>query len=118
MRATIKSYDSSDIEDLLSYQPEDASVFGFSLTFSIGIVGKEGADNFEILVATPEYLRDYYAERTPIFIRHCMIVEDYHFPRILGLMTNYVNSLEEDSWEKLAEKLSRVARWEFEDYLA
>ena len=45
-----------------------------------------------------------------------MLVESYDFTQVLRLMANYVNSLEEESWEKLVEKLSRVALWEFEDY--
>ena len=45
-----------------------------------------------------------------------MLVDNYDFTQVFRLMTNYVNSLEAESWEKLVEKLSRVALWEFEDY--
>jgi hypothetical protein len=36
----------------------------------------------------------------------------------VALMTKYVSSLEADSWQALATKINRVARWEYEDYLA
>ena len=117
MRAEIKSYYSDDdIGDLSAYQFNEADSVGYALTFSIGPVGREGSDNFEIVVTTPEDLQAYYAGKAPVFLRNCMLVENYNFSQILKLMTNYVNSLEEPSWDKLAEKLCRVARWEFEDY--
>ena len=117
MRAEIKSYyTDDDIGDPSDNQSGGADSFGYTLTFSIGPVGSEGSDNFEVVVTTPEDLQTYYAGKTPIFLRHCMLVENYNFPQILKLMTNYVNSLEEPSWDKLAQKLCRVALWEFEDY--
>jgi hypothetical protein len=117
MRAEIKSYYADEsVGDPLTYQSRDADVFGYTLTFSIGPVGQEGADNFEVIVTTPKDLQTEYAGKSPAFLRHCILVDNYNFSQILRLMTNYVNSLEAESWEKLVEKLSRVALWEFEDY--
>ncbi|MBF9237839.1 hypothetical protein I2I05_10575 [Hymenobacter sp. BT683] len=60
MRATIKSYDSNEIEDFRTYYPEDPELFAFSLTLAIGEEGSTGVDNFEITVVTPEFLRNQY----------------------------------------------------------
>ena len=50
------------------------------------------------------------------FLRATILARDYNVKQVVALMERYVNALEEDSWEKLADKLSRVAEWEFEDY--
>jgi hypothetical protein len=60
MRARIKSYDSDEIEDFRTYYPEDPELFALSLTLAIGEVGSARADNFEITVVTPEFLRTQY----------------------------------------------------------
>ena len=54
----------------------------------------------------------------PFFLRHTILAKDYNIPETVALMTRYVEELEEESWEVLAHKISRVARWEFEDYRA
>ncbi|WP_426059750.1 immunity 8 family protein [Hymenobacter sp. B1770] len=116
MRAIIKSYDSDEMEDFRTYRPEDPVVFALSINFEIGPVGHAGADNFQLTVATPEFLRLQYPGDTCYFLRHYLLVKEYDFSRTLAFMTKYVNSLEADTWEQLADKIGRVALWEFEDY--
>jgi len=116
MRATIKSYDSDEIDDFRTYYPEDPAVFAFSLTLAIGPVGAAGADNFAIKVVTPEFLRLQYPGDKCYLLRHYLLVKEYDWASISALLTKYVNSLEAETWEQLAQKISQVARWEFEDY--
>ena len=116
MKAEIKAYERIDNEDLSSYDPEDKQIFGFTLLFSIGVKGQEGADYFEVDVASPSYLEHLMPQ--PYFLRHTILDTDYNIPKTVALMTQYVEALEEESWEQLASKISRVARWEFEDYRA
>jgi hypothetical protein len=46
------------------------------------------------------------------------LATDYNIPEAVTLVRKYVEALEAESWEQLASKISRVARWEFEDYKA
>ncbi len=116
MRAAIRSYDSYEIEDLQTDKPDDPLIFAVSINFEIGPADSVGADNFRITVASAEFLRHQYPGDDCYFLRHYLLVKEYNFSRILALMTNYVNSLEAETWEQLAEKIGRVALWEFEDY--
>jgi hypothetical protein len=102
MRAAIRGYECKDSEDLSTYALGEPQVFGFTLAFSIGVEGQEGADQFEVLVASAAYLAQRYPGQAATFLRHI----------------KYVSSLEADSWQALATKINRVARWEYEDYLA
>lgn len=86
MRAAIKSYyTDDDIGDPITYQTTEVDSFGYTLTFSIGVVGRESSDNFEVVVTTFEDMQAYYAGKAPIFIRHCMLVETDDFSQILRL---------------------------------
>ena len=113
MKAEIRDYQRINDENFSSYEP-DKQVFGYTLLFSIGVRGKEGIDYFEVDVASAGYLEQHNVKAG--FLRHTILATNYNIPEALALMTKYVDSLEEESWEKLANKISRISRWEFEDY--
>ncbi|MGY2134870.1 Imm8 family immunity protein [Hymenobacter sp. HD11105] len=116
MKAIVKGYDRSQVDDLSTYEADTPLVFSYSLTFSIGPVGKEGADYFTVIVASAGYLQSLYSDEAVSFLRHTILARDYNVQQVVALMEKYVNCLEADSWEKLANQLSQVAQWEFEDY--
>jgi hypothetical protein len=116
MKAFVKDFDCADIDDLFSYVPTDPNNFGFWMNFSIGLQGEEGADNFQMLIATPNYIQQQHPFQNAVLPHNTLLVFEYDFNQILNTVDKYVKSLNEDSWEKLAEKLCRIAHWEFEDY--
>ncbi len=116
MKAVIRRYDCSESENLSTYEEDEAAVFGFTLTFAIGLEGSKGENFFEVLVASATYLAQLESVRGPAFLRHVILAPDYNVPAAVALVAKYINSLEEDSWEKLVAKINRVLRWEFEDY--
>jgi hypothetical protein len=118
MRAAIRRYECVDSEDLSTYEVGEPPVFGFTLAFFIGVEGEEGSDQFEVLVASATYLAQRYPDQAATFLRHIMLASDYNIQEAVALMTKYVSSLEANSWQALATKINRVARWEYEDYLA
>jgi hypothetical protein len=116
MKAIVKGYYLGEIDDLSSYEPDAPLVFGYEITFSIGVVGIEGSDYFVVFVASAGYLQRAYPEDAARILRHTILARDYNVPQVVALVEKYVSSLEEDSWERLANKINLVARWEFEDY--
>jgi hypothetical protein len=115
MKAVIRSYSYNGSEDLSTYEEGAAADFGFTLVFAIGIKGEKGEDFFEVLVASPTYLARLKSGREPAFLRHVILAPDYNIPAAVALVEKYINSLEEDSWGKMAAKIGRLLRWEFED---
>jgi hypothetical protein len=116
MKPIIVDCDSSDVGDFFSYQPSDPDCFGFPLNLTIGIEGQEGADNFQLMVATPKYIQQTHPNQSAILLRHYLLVFRYDFNEILDVVNNYVRSIDEPTWEQVAEKIGRMAQWEFEDY--
>ena len=102
--------------DFFEYQPGDPEDFGFQLNITVGIEGQKGADNFQLMVATPKYIQKAHPNQSAILLRHYLFVFRYDFNWILEVINRYIRSIEEDSWEKVAEKIGRIAWWEFEDY--
>lgn len=116
MKPILKDLDSADITDFFAYQPEDPEDFGFQLTLTIGADELEGADNFDLMVATPKRIQKMHPNQSAILLRHYLVVFRYDFNEILDVLNNYIRSIEEDNWEKVAGKVGRIAHWEFEDY--
>ena len=116
MYAELKWIHSPDIDDFSSYYPENPDSFAFLLQAMIGIKGEDGEDTFDIEVCTPEWLKSNYSKDEVLIVRHMMIVFEYDFERIKQRIKKYCDGTSGKTWEEIAEKLSRIGHWEFEDY--
>jgi hypothetical protein len=115
MKAVIKHCYSTDVEDLFEYRPGNSSIFGFPLRFLIGPNDQPYEVSFDVFLCSPNYLLANYPKNSIIFNYHMIIAFEYNFDEILDRVAKYVTSLEEDTWEKLIDKLSRFGKSEFED---
>lgn len=116
MKAELIGFHSPDIFDLKVFNPLEKDHFCFYLEFSVGIKNELGTDVFGITICTPKWLIDNKHESDIIFGRHYLIVFEYNYSRMYNFIKIYIENLEEDNWDKLAEKIGRIAYWEFEDY--
>jgi hypothetical protein len=69
------------------------------------------------VLCTPEWfssnMRDEIATG-----RHHLFVRDFSYPELEKFVQDYCSSCgEEATWGALAEKLARLGKWEFEDYV-
>ena len=118
MKAKLKELHSPDI-DLETFVPDDPKNFWFALEASIGVDGECGADLFVFEVYTPEALADRRASGClgeVVFGRNIIIVFSYDFRTLKLSLERYCDNCVEDDWEALSAKLSRIGKWEFEDY--
>ncbi len=115
MQAKIKEISSPDVE-LRTYRPEDEACFGFLMELQIGPENEKGADLFQIMVCTPDWIKANYFDRKFVWGRHMLIVLEYDLTEIEQSISRYVESCTADDWYGLALKLSRIGGWEFEDY--
>jgi hypothetical protein len=115
VKAIVKDYDSPQIDDFETFEPEDPENFSFGLTITVGAEGEQGEDLFDLFVCTPKWLEtNRLAEIVPG--RHHLIVYEYNFPKIAQFIEAYVGEPDMGSWEELASYIARLAHWEFEDY--
>ena len=117
MKAALKGFSSIDIvEKLQDYQPIDKENFSFLGTFYVGEKDIEGEDNFDVFVCTPKWLLENTQKDDVIFGRHYIIVSEYNYDTIYQALKKEIDSIEEDNWDKIGEKIGRIGHWEFEDY--
>ncbi len=69
------------------------------------------------MVCTPLWLQRVVREQGPVLGRHYVIVEQFSWSAISQFLTRQVEACTGDDWPTVAEKLSRIGRWEFEDYV-
>jgi hypothetical protein len=117
MRAIIKDIYSLDISDLNSYYPEDPKNFCFHLRLIIGPEEEEGEESFDIEVCTPKWLIENHNKDDIIIGRHYLIVFEYNIERIIQKVKSYCESSTYNSWKEASEKIGRLGKWEFEDYI-
>ncbi|MEN5240712.1 MULTISPECIES: immunity 8 family protein [Pseudomonas] len=115
MLAVIKGI-SNDVFDIEAYHPECVDNFSLSLRVRIGLDYTQGADDFELFICTPKWLEETVWE--PRWGRGLLIVREYNFSTINGLIHDYVSRCEGDSWEAIVIQLRKVFCWEFDDYQA
>jgi Immunity protein 8 len=67
-------------------------------------------------VCTPAWISSEHPEEIAVFGTRLLIVFRCDWPTIHAAIKNVVSRYTADNWQVLAEKLSRVARWEFAEY--
>lgn len=116
MKAEIKKLHSPDIQDLGIFHPNDENVFSFLLQMIVGRVDKEEEESFDMIVCTPQWIKSNHLKGDVIFGLHYLIVLEYNYESILNTLTQYVANIEGSTWEDIANQLSKIGRWEFENY--
>jgi hypothetical protein len=116
MKAKLKRLHSPDVDDLKRFTSATPDVFSFLLQIIVGPLGEEGEESFDVIVCTPLWLQREVEREGIIMGRHYLFVNTYDYDRL----ENYIRSRCEEatgtSWQEIAQKLSRLGRWEFEDY--
>lgn len=117
MKPIIKTIISPDLADLDSYVPEEPDHFGFHLQLLIGPESEPGEESFEITVCSPRWLSTHYDNEAIILGAYHIIMMRYDYRRLMERIYSLVAHCESDNWSKIALKLARFSRWEFEDYV-
>ncbi|MCT4714503.1 immunity 8 family protein [Enterobacteriaceae bacterium H18W14] len=97
-----------------NYQPEEKNCFTLLVNLKIGPENEVGTNYFYIHVCTPEWLCKHHW--LPELMRHTLLVRKYDLDEITKTITDYIDQCEGNDWMDIAQKLSRVFAWEYEDY--
>ena len=117
MKAIVKAMwvDSATI-NLDNYFPEDSENFGLWIEFRVGPPELNSADDFRLLVCTPEWLKTNGVQEKSLWGRHMLIVLEYDISAIKAAIDQCVDSCTGKDFGEIAQKISRFAAWEFEDH--
>jgi len=115
MHAELKRLHSPDVPDLKNYSPEQPDIFGFLLQLIIGPADQAGEESFDVIVCTPEWLKQRYANRIVLGENH-LIVPRFDYAQIEKFVSDFIKRCNGQTWNEIAQKLCRLGKWEFEDY--
>jgi hypothetical protein len=116
MRAVLKSFHSPDVWDLKHYQPAQEHNFGFLLQIMAGSEGTASEDSFDTIVCTADWLKERYANREVVNLRHHLLMVEYNYDALWKYVERICASCSGENWNEVALKLGRLGKWEFEDY--
>lgn len=112
----VRDWSSADIDSLWTWSPDRRSDVYVHVELEIGNRGREGADLFQVVVATPEGLRARAAGQEGVIEdRAIIVVSDFSWPDLERRLTQIVASCNGFSWSDAVQKLQRYFRWEYED---
>lgn len=116
MKAEIKAVLSPDVDDLSHFSPDDPEIFGFSMQLLIGPTQAEGEESFDMMICTPKWLLETFPKDRILLGVHHLIVFEYNYQALMKYLNHYVETLDGETWTELAQKLTRLGAWEFENY--
>jgi hypothetical protein len=115
MQSKLKKIHSPDI-DLANYWPEDDTNFGFLLEASIGPRDSDGADIFQFMVCSPDWIKKTKHASKLVWGQHMLIAIEYDLPAILTELERRIEMTTGSDWGTIARKLNKIAQWEFDEY--
>lgn len=116
MKAVIKAIISPDIEDLRAYAPADHENFSLFLQLIVGTDDGEGGESFNVVVCTPDWIKQNLRKDEILVGRNHLIVREYDYDRIVRRIEKFLLHCTGNTWQDIAGKISRLGQWEFEDY--
>lgn len=116
IRLEIRSISSPDVE-LYSWEPSTNAEVFLTVELEIGEAGVDGADLFQIAIATPEALRaKSKAGANTIRERSTLVVSSYDWQDIQKCLETIIRKCESANWPTSVLCLQRFFKWEYEDY--
>ena len=116
MKAKIRSFHISGSLNPNQFSPTDPENFSFLLELMVGPENADGAEIFDVQVCTPKWFLSTMKKNDVILGRHFLIVLEYDFDRIINRVRHLIETCTGNNWDEVAEKVSRIGHWEFEDY--
>lgn len=118
MKCKLISLYSPDAEnvDLSAWIPEVEDCFGILVQMFVGADTLGNEESFDFILCTPKWLADKYKDREITVLRHHIMVHRYDYDVLYSRLTKLISTIDATSWNDVADKIGRVAHWEFEDY--
>jgi hypothetical protein len=114
--AQVKRISTWEGDDLESHVPQDTQKFSVLVRAVVGPRGDEGEESFDINVCTPLWLEEQVEREGFVLGTHRLFVKTYDTAQIKELITKFIERYSGDSWQDVAEKISRIGHWESEEY--
>ena len=90
--------------------------FGILVMAIIGPVDGPGEESFDFMLCTPDWLASHMKDDITVG-RHHVFVKRFDYSQLQSFVEDYCCRCSGKSWAEVGEKLARLGKWEFEDYV-
>jgi hypothetical protein len=115
MNGEVRSIYSYEVDDLDNWTPSGEN-WSLGIRLVAGPAGEPGEESFDLTVCTGAWLAAKARDAGVFDARHHLVVARYDWPMVDAYLRRRVSSCPGSSWSDVAEKLSRLGFWEFEDF--
>ncbi len=112
MRARLKSLRSDEIHDLAHFVPAHPDEFAVPVVLEVGPLGLKGRERFDLLVVTPQWLRNRHGVRGAVKGRGMLLVFEWDYERLRAFLAKEVEACAGRSWPEVVRRVERIADWE------
>jgi hypothetical protein len=84
----------------------------------VGPVGGKGEESFDFIVCTPGWFSSNMNGKLVVSGRNYLFMQKFDYPALEQFVRNYCSQCVGKTWREVADKVSRIGKWEFEDYRA
>ena len=118
IRPILKRLHSPDVFDLDNPSIDENAPFCILVQAMFGPDDSAGEESFDLLVCNLKWIERKLDEVEQFSGRHHLIVRKFDAGAIRSFLEDYARECcQASTWKEVAEKLARVGRWEFEDYI-
>jgi hypothetical protein len=118
MRLYAKSVSSPDAFGFPNWTPDDPKDVAILVEVEIGEEGQQGADLFQVMLATPRGLERIAIQRSSVVIsdRALVVMKEVSAGTFVEWLSSTLEKCAADTWVSSVERLQRYFLWEYEDY--
>ncbi|KJK49698.1 hypothetical protein UK23_13220 [Lentzea aerocolonigenes] len=102
--------------DLVDFRPDDPDDFSFLLQALVGPADGEGEESLQFTVSTLTGLASTVESQRVVLGKSFVIAGTSKIGEILGSVRSAIERVEGATWAEVAERLTRLGHYEFEDY--
>ncbi|WP_414553465.1 Imm8 family immunity protein [Anabaena sp. CCY 0017] len=113
-QAELQMLISPDMLDMEQGEPENPYNFSILVQALIGIASEEGADTFNIIVCTPDWLKNRIPAEGYIIGRAHLIVARYDYGVIKKAIESWCEKAKGKDWNEIVNILAKYSQWEYE----
>lgn len=115
MRAKVKGIWIDD--PVWDSSPASPDSFCVHVRVLVGTTEGPGEESFGLLVCNPSYLSGQLGDEDVLPGRHYLFTTSLNKRVIENYLRKYIEVIDQPTWEQIAERVGRIAHWEFEDYV-
>lgn len=111
----VKAIYTTEMDALEKHFPADPECFCVFVRLMVGPHQEAGEEAFDVKVCNPRWLEKEIQRDGFVLCTHCLIVGEYDPNQIRKILTKLFEGYSGDTWNAVAQKLSRIGNWEFAD---